>query len=85
MYGDLRDFRLCNGNIKVPVEKSFFAENLPLQPFRATVGNADTESLKSLHTLFGTYLDHILAKFEPNRIVQNLQNCEFFLTKNRVF
>ena len=52
-----------------PFGKSIFAENLPLQTFRATVANVDTESLKSRHTLFDTYLDHMMAKFEPNRFV----------------
>ena len=42
------------------------------------VANADTESLKSFRTLFDTYLDHVLAKFEANRIVRNVQNCELF-------
>ena len=45
-----------------------------LKLFGATVENADTASLKFLHTLFDTYLDHKLAKFEPNRMVQNVQN-----------
>ena len=60
------------------VGKAIFAENLPLQLFRATVANADPKSLKSRHTLFDTYLDHMLAKFEPSRIVQNVQNFELF-------
>ena len=41
-------------------------------PFADAVG-----SLKSPHTLFA-YLDHILVKFEPSRMVQNIQNTEFF-------
>ena len=41
-----------------------FAANLPLKLFRATVSNPDTGSLKSLHTLFDMYLDHMLASFE---------------------
>ena len=32
--------------------------------YRATIANANTESLTSLCILFDTYLDHILAKFE---------------------
>ena len=47
--------------------------------------NADTESLKSLQTLFDTYLDHILAKFEQNNTVQNVQNFELFEKKNKFF
>ena len=46
--------------------------------FRAAVANADTGSLKSLHALFDTYLNHMLAKYEPNRMVQNVKYFEFF-------
>ena len=67
-----------NGNIKCPVGNSTFAENLHSKLFRATVANADTESLRILHTLFDTYLDHMLAKFEPNRIARIAQNFELF-------
>ena len=31
-------------------------------------------SLKSLHTLFDKYLDHMLVKFEQNRMVRTIQN-----------
>ena len=44
------DVSVSNGNIKGPVGNHFFAENLPLQLLRATGANADTESLKSIHT-----------------------------------
>ena len=71
MYEEILD-NISNGNIKGPVGKSIFAENLPLQLFRATIANADTENLKSLHTLFDTYLDHMLAKFKLNCIVRNV-------------
>ena len=40
------------------------------------------ESLKSLYTFFDTYLDHLLAKFEPNRTVQNVKNFELFDEKS---
>ena len=77
--------RVSNDNLKYPIGKSIFAVNLLLKLFRATVdvANAITESLRSLHTLFDTYLDHMLAKFEPNRIVRNVPNLSFW-TKNRV-
>ena len=32
--------------------------------FYVTIADADIESLKSLHTLFDKYLDHMLVKFE---------------------
>ena len=52
---------------------NFFVVNLPLNSFRAIVANADSESFKFLYTLFDTYLDFMLTKFEPNRMVQNVQ------------
>ena len=64
-----KDFRL-------PIGKSIFAINLPLKLFSATVANVNTESLKSLHTLFDTYLDYMLAQFESNRVVQNVPNLK---------
>ena len=77
-----RDFRLpmsCSvsiGSIKCSIGKSIFALNLPLKLFRATVANAYTRSLKSLHTFFDTYLGHMVAKFEPKRIVRKVLNFE---------
>ena len=38
----------------------------------------DIGSLKSLHALFDTYLDHMLVIFEQNRIVRIIQNCVLF-------
>ena len=46
--------------------------------------NADTGSLKPLHTLFDTYLDYMMAKFEVNRIGRNVKNMRF-LVKKRPF
>ena len=69
---------MSNGNIKYPIGKSIFAVNLPLKLFPATVANADIGSLKSLHTLFDKYLDHMLMKFEGNCMVQTTRNSEFF-------
>ena len=60
-----------------------FTANLPLKLFGATVANADTASLKFLHTLFNTCLDHIQAKFKPNRMVQKLQNVELYDKKTK--
>ena len=68
MCGETFDLLLSasNGNIKCLTGKSIFVVNLPLKLFCATVMNAVTGS--SLHTLFGTYLEHMLTKFE---IIQN--------------
>ena len=40
--------------------------------------DVDIGSLKSLHTLFEKYLDHMLVKFEQNGMVQTIQNFELF-------
>ena len=44
------------------------------------IANVDTERLKSLHTLFDKYLDHMQVKFEQNQVVQTIQFV-FFLQK----
>ena len=38
--------------------------DFPDRAFYVTIANADIGSLKSLHTLFDKYLDHMLVKFE---------------------
>ena len=44
--------------------------------FYVTIADADIISLKSLHTLFDKYLNHMLVKFEQNHIVRAIQNFE---------
>ena len=46
--------------------------------FYVTIADADIGSLKSLHTLFDKYLDHMLVKFERNRMVRTIQKFELF-------
>ena len=46
-----------------------------------TIADADIGSLKSLHTLFDKYLEHMLVKFEQNRMVPTIQNFELFRKK----
>ena len=53
--------------------------------FYVTIDNTAIGSLKSLHTLFVKYLDHMLVKFEQNHIVQNVQNFELFDKKPSFF
>ena len=53
----------------------------PLPPPPTTVSNSDTGSLASLHTLFDTYLIHMLEKFDPNRMTRNVHNFEFYYKK----
>ena len=48
--------------------KSFSAFE-KLRVFYTTIADADIGSLKSLHTLFDKDLDHMLVKFEQNRMV----------------
>ena len=59
------------------IGKSIFEVNLPRKLFRdgATVVNADTGNLKYLHKhdkIFDTYLNHMPAKLELNRMVRNV-------------
>ena len=53
--------------------------------WHATVANAYTGSLKSLHTFFDTYFNHMLEKFELNRMVWNVQNFKLLDKKKEVF
>ena len=63
-------------------EGKFIAEiDFPIGYFMLPVADADIGGLKSLHTLFDKYLDHILVKFEQNCMIQTIQNFGF-LTKN---
>ena len=73
---------VSNGNIKCPIEKSIFAVNLLLKLFRATIANADTGILLSIH--LNTYLFNMLAKF--NQILRSkMYQILSFLTKICVF
>ena len=42
------------------------------------IADADIGSLKSLRTLFDKYLDHMLVKYEQNRLIQSIHNFELF-------
>ena len=46
--------------------------------FFVTIADAGIGSLESLHTFFDKYLDHMLVKFERNRMVRTIQNFELF-------
>ena len=73
MYGEIQtsNVSVIKVNIKCLIDRKIsFTANLPLKLFGATIANPDTASLKFLHELFDTYLDHMLAKFEPNRMDQ---------------
>ena len=51
--------------------KIIFEVNLSFKLVRATVATSDTGSLKFIHALFNTYLNHTPGKIKPNRMVRN--------------
>ena len=65
--------RLPMSALATVVRKSF-NDNLA---FYVTIAETDIGSLKSHHTLFDKYLDHMLVKFEQNRMVRTT-NFELF-------
>ena len=62
-----------------------FCSKFAVKILPATVANADIGGLKSLHTLFDKYLDHILVKFEQNYMVQTTRNLELLTKKKTGF
>ena len=78
-----RDFRLPVSALATVAEKNFngkFTSKIysPIGYFSLTIAGADIGSLNSLHKLFDKYLDHMLVKFEQNRMVQPIQNFDLF-------
>ena len=70
-----RDFRLPMSSFSIVVRKSFsgkFTANIDF-PIGNFMSDADVGSVKSLLTLFNKYLDHMLMKFEQNRMLRNMQ------------
>ena len=62
-------------------QKSFnvkFTAKIDFPIFYATITDPGIGNLKILHTLFDYLLDHMLVKFEQNRIVENILNFELF-------
>ena len=49
--------------------------------FYIIFADANIKSVNSLHALFDKYLDHMLVKFEQNRMVRTIQNFGLFDTK----
>ena len=81
-----RDFRLPRSALATVVRKSFNGKFTAKNWFsdRAVYVNhsdADILSLKCLLTLFDKFLDHMLGKFEQNRMVQIMQNFVPFSDK----
>ena len=46
--------------------------DFPIELFYKTIADVDVENLKSLHTLFDKYSDHMLVEFEQNRMVRTI-------------
>ena len=64
------------------IERQIYCENWFFhRVFYVTNADVDIGSLKSLHTLFDGYLDHMLVKFEQNRMVR-IYKILSFLIKN---
>ena len=77
------DFRLLMSALAAVAGKSFnsnfYCKNLfSHRVFYITIADADIGSLKFLHTLFDKYLDHMLVKFDQNRMVGTVQNFDLF-------
>ena len=77
-----RDFRLSMSALATVASKSFngkftakiyFSIRHFILPLLMLAGIG---SLKSLHTLFCKYLDHMVGKFEQNRMVRTKKNFE---------
>ena len=78
-----RDFRLPMSVLATVARKSFNGKFTGKKwfsdlAFYVIIADADIWSLKSLHTLFDEYLDHMLVKFEQNRMIRTIQNCMLF-------
>ena len=84
----LKNFNVSvsNGNIKCPIEKkNIFAINLALKLFCATVANL-LRSLKSLYTLFDTYMDYMLVEFKAEfKVLSETHKHSSLLTKTGFF
>ena len=84
MYGETwtSNVSISNGNTE-EFKRQIYCKNLfSAWAFYVTIADADIGSLKSLHTLFVKYLDHMLVKFEQNRMVRTIPNFELFWQQN---
>ena len=74
---------MCGETFRLPL--SAFATVAWKSFFNVTITVADVGSLKSVHTLFDKYLDHMLVKFDQDRVVRNKQNFELWGKKWFIF
>ena len=77
----MSDIRLSMSALATVAEKSFDGKFTAKIDFSIEYFIADIGGLKSLQTLFDKYLDHMLVKFEQDRMVRNIQNTELFDNK----
>ena len=57
------------GRVLMPKQQKLISD----REFYVAIVDADMGSLKSFHTLFDKYLDHMLVKFEQNRMARSVQ------------
>ena len=67
-----RNFRLPMSALATVAEKFTPKIDFPIGYFILPLLILDIESLKSLHTLFYKYLDHMLVEFKQNRMVRTI-------------
>ena len=59
---------------KIDVHSKFTTKiAIAIRYFIFTIADADIESLKSVHKLFDKYMDHMMLKFEQNRMVRTVK------------
>ena len=78
-----RDIKLAMLTFVTAALKSFDSKftakiDFPYEAFYFTITDADMQSLKSLHTLFDKYLDHVRVEFDGNRILRNIEKLAFW-------
>ena len=83
MYGEtlISNVSISNGSTEECLQQIYCKKLLSDRAFYVTIADADIGSLKSLHKLFNKYLDHMLVKFEQNRMVWTIQNFVLFVKK----
>ena len=80
MYGEILDFQCqnpSNGYQKCSIGKSFFAVNLRLELFHATVANAELETVSIYIPLKNIHLYHMQMKFEKISCSKQLTKLQY--------
>ena len=80
MYGDFHSSVFAFATVtRKSFNGKFTAKKLfSHRTFYVTITDTDTGSVKSLHTLFDKYSNHMLVKFEQNYMIRNKPNFELF-------